>query len=104
MQRAVSECLRLRSILTFWRVDVAITFGSLFSGIGGFDLGFERAELKAFERSNREPGGCWFVEPELGRVANGIPSRVDRLRGIGNAVVPQVAEWIGRQVVKAFDS
>ena len=33
----------------------------------------------------------WTVEPELGRVAHGIPSRVDRLRGLGNAIVPQVA-------------
>ncbi len=31
----------------------------------------------------------WAVEPELGRVAHGIPSRVDRLRCLGNAVVPQ---------------
>lgn len=46
-------------------------------------------------------GGWWAVEPELGRVANGIPARVDRLRGIGNAVVPQVAEWIGRRIVAA---
>jgi len=54
-------------------------------------------------RSNRwsEPirSEWWFTEPELGRVANGISSRVDRLRGIGNAVVPQVAEWIGRQIM-----
>jgi len=33
----------------------------------------------------------WTVEPELGRVAHGIPSRVDRLRGLGNAIVPQIA-------------
>jgi DNA (cytosine-5)-methyltransferase 1 len=33
----------------------------------------------------------WTIEPELGRVAHGIPSRVDRLRGLGNAIVPQVA-------------
>ena len=42
----------------------------------------------------------WAIEPELGRVANGIPARVDRLRGIGNAVVPQIAEWLGRQIME----
>ena len=31
----------------------------------------------------------WAVEPELGRVAHGIPNRVDRLKCLGNAVVPQ---------------
>jgi DNA (cytosine-5)-methyltransferase 1 len=45
--------------------------------------------------------GFWVTEPNVGRVANGIPRRVDRLRGIGNAVVPQVAEWIGRRIVAA---
>jgi len=43
--------------------------------------------------------GWWATEPDVGRVANGIPNRVDRLRGLGNAVVPQVAEVIGRLVV-----
>ena len=42
----------------------------------------------------------WEIEPDVGRVANGVPSRVDRLRGLGNAVVPQVAEVIGRLVVE----
>ena len=37
----------------------------------------------------------WEFEPGLGRVANGIPRRVDRLKGLGNAVVPQISEWIG---------
>lgn len=42
----------------------------------------------------------WEVEPDVGRVADGVPSRVDRLRGLGNAVVPQVAEVIGRLVIE----
>ena len=41
----------------------------------------------------------WQTEPDVGRVANGVPARVDRLRGLGNAVVPQVAEVIGRLVM-----
>ena len=41
----------------------------------------------------------WQIEPDVGRVANGVPSRVDRLRGLGNAVVPQVAETVGRLIM-----
>ena len=41
----------------------------------------------------------WPPEPNVGRVAHGIPSRMDRLRGLGNAVAPQVAEYIGRIVI-----
>jgi DNA (cytosine-5)-methyltransferase 1 len=43
----------------------------------------------------------WEVEPAVGRVADGVPHRVDRLRGLGNAVVPQVAEFVGRMIVMA---
>lgn len=43
-------------------------------------------------------GNWWAVESELDRVANGIPARMDRLRCLGNAVVPQVAEYIGRLI------
>ena len=41
-------------------------------------------------------GSCWAVEPDVGRVANGIPNRVDRLKCLGNAVVPQQAYPIFR--------
>ena len=47
----------------------------------------------------RTIGDWWATEPDVGRVAHGVPSRVDRLRGLGNAVVPQVAELIGRMVL-----
>lgn len=36
-------------------------------------------------------GRCWASEPDVGRVAHGIPNRVDRLKCLGNAVVPQQA-------------
>ena len=41
----------------------------------------------------------WEPEPGLGRMAHGIPHRVDRLRALGNAVVPQVVEEIGRLIL-----
>jgi DNA (cytosine-5)-methyltransferase 1 len=43
----------------------------------------------------------WAVEPDMGRVAHGVPARVDRLRGLGNAIVPQIAEWIARRILEA---
>jgi DNA (cytosine-5)-methyltransferase 1 len=54
---------------------------------------------KIKERKTVEPlNGClsdfWAVEPNVGRVAHGIPSRVDRLKGLGNAIVPKVAYTI----------
>ena len=36
-------------------------------------------------------GRCWAAEPGVGRVVNGLPNRVDRLKCLGNAVVPQQA-------------
>jgi hypothetical protein len=40
----------------------------------------------------------WEPEPDVGRVAHGVPSRVDRLKALGNAIVPQVAEEIFRAI------
>jgi DNA (cytosine-5)-methyltransferase 1 len=47
-------------------------------------------------------GGHWSVEPDVGRVAHGVPKRVDRLRCLGNAVVPQIPEIIGRAIYAAW--
>ena len=62
---------------------------------------YDGEECQAVER-NGNGRGWWATEPDVGRVANGVPSRVDRLRGLGNAIVPQVAEWIGRRIVEAL--
>ena len=43
----------------------------------------------------------WGIEPDVGRVAYGVPGRVDRLRSLGNAVVPQIPELIGRAIKRA---
>ena len=46
----------------------------------------------------------WRVEPDVGRVAHGIASRVDRLRGLGNSLVPQIPELIGRAILAREDA
>ena len=40
----------------------------------------------------------WATQPEPHRVADGVPGRVDRNAGLGNAVVPAVGEFIGRLI------
>ncbi|MDE2104209.1 MAG: DNA (cytosine-5-)-methyltransferase [Patescibacteria group bacterium] len=45
------------------------------------------------ECGSEKPAG-WQPEPDVGRMADGIPYRMDRLKGLGNSIVPQVAETI----------
>jgi len=80
-----------------------------------FALGLDRnshsgdvSTLKAFSKkwwpinAGRDCAEAWRkAESRMDRVANGVPYRVDRCRGLGNAVVPQVAEWIGRRLMEA---
>jgi DNA-cytosine methyltransferase len=54
--------------------------------------------------SSRNGKANWSIcswEDGIPRVANGVPSRVDRLKGLGNAVVPQIPEIIGRVILKS---
>lgn len=43
----------------------------------------------------------WAAEPGVGRVAYGVPNRMDRIEAIGNAVVPAIPELIGRAILRA---
>lgn len=51
----------------------------------GLEVGLEGS---ARELASAFRGSWWESEPNVGRVANGVPARVDRIRGLGNAVVP----------------
>jgi DNA (cytosine-5)-methyltransferase 1 len=42
----------------------------------------------------------WRAESRPSVLAYGVPNRVEQLNGYGNAVVPQVAEFIGRQIME----
>jgi DNA (cytosine-5)-methyltransferase 1 len=54
-----------------------------------------KAERTGTDNRGRAPeyvaGEWWSTEPDVGRVAHGIPYRVDRLKCLGNAVVPAQA-------------
>lgn len=47
------------------------------------------------------PGPTWPT-PLLRRMDDGVPSRMDRLKACGNAVVPDVAQWIGAWITHTF--
>ncbi len=53
----------------------------------GYAASYSDKEIRA--RKN------WQPEPRVGRVAHGVSNRVDRLRGLGNAIVPQISMRIG---------
>ena len=52
-------------------------------------------------QSSEAAGNYWEFEPNVGRVAHGVSGRVHRLKGLGNSIVPQIAEEIGKALIKA---
>lgn len=65
--------------------------------------GLENAE-DARQPSRHPQFGGWDIEPPVGRVAHGVPGRVDRLKQLGNAVVPQIPELIGRAILASLEA
>ena len=78
--------------------DVADANSTRLKGACGSEAITERYRQRAVSRSS-----WWDAEPDVGRVANGIPKRVDRLRCLGNAIVPQVAEVVARMTKQQLD-
>jgi DNA (cytosine-5)-methyltransferase 1 len=59
-----------------------------------------RLSSRAYEKyADAVSAGWWAVEPSVGRVANGLPGQSHRLKQLGNAVVPQIPELIGRAIM-----
>jgi len=66
-----------------------------------------KQERTTSKNSNRQQGsvdqGWWHTEPNVGRVAHGVSGRVHRLKALGNSIVPQIAEEIGKAIIKAAE-
>ena len=65
------------------------------SDCSGFNVSRFKGQARLAFRSR------WAVEPDVCRVAYGVSNRVDRLKALGNAVVPQVVAQIGRAILAA---
>ena len=56
------------------------------------------------EEGQRTMGqGWWESEPNMGRVAHGVPKRVDRLKSLGNSLVPHIPYYIGKTILEVMN-
>ncbi len=74
--------------------------------IQGMEQGSQQGENQRPTRLQDRKGSSqlqkpWEVEPDVGRVADGVAARVDRLRAIGNGQVPIVAATAWRCLINA---
>lgn len=74
------ERLRIRTLSTEPQESVSSSCGSIVRSVTNSDF--------------------WETEPQLGRVADGIPNRMDRLKQLGNSLVPQIPEMIGYAILE----
>ena len=83
--------------------DVADTESSLGNDIQAVagTSGSTTQEVSGNGSRVRGESAWWDFEPDVGRVAHGIPGRVYRLKGLGNSIIPQIAQEIGNAIIKA---
>jgi len=73
-------------------VAYAQCFGQSRSGLHGRPINttaHKNGETDWLNGSSERDEAIWDIEPNVGRVANGVPDGMDRLKSLGNAVVPQ---------------
>ena len=64
-------------------------------------LGQSFASHDGTERKTTLRNRWWPAEPEVGRVVDGFAGRVDQLHALGNSLIPQIPELIGRAILAA---
>jgi len=74
---------------------ISNTNGSGLQGLGSEHQLRESQEERSFGWER-----WWELEPDVGRVAHGIPKRMDRLKGLGNSLVPAIPYIIGQSILK----
>lgn len=74
------ERLRIRTLSTEPQESLSSSCGSIVRSVTNSDF--------------------WKTEPQLGRVADGIPNRMDRLKQLGNSLVPQIPEMLGYAILQ----
>lgn len=79
------------------RQDVADTDRKGPQGHGGLR---ERAGERTAGKGGAAECCEWLPEPPVGRVAHGVPRRVDRLKSLGNAVCPPLVFELVRSIVE----
>ena len=66
------------------------------------DTGCRRGERERGRLGGGSRAFGWLSEPDVGRVAHGVPDRVHRLKALGNAVVPQIPELLGNAYLESI--
>lgn len=89
------------------REDASYANGGNVQGVvqGGNDavVRQEQRERPTGLRDRSRRNQQWETEPNVGRVAHWVPNRMDRLRGLGNAVVPQIPELIANRIRESLE-
>jgi len=63
-----------------------------------------REDAENVGQSSKRPwDGWWDIEPDVGRVAHGVPKRVDRLKSLGNSLVPSIPYYIGLSILQTYE-